>query len=127
MSQTDDTFNVFDPTGMFKTMRDSSMESWSKMMIQLVNTDAFAQANGTMLDAWLSNSAPFRKALESGMAQALAKLNLPSRADFISLAERLTNIELRLDDLEAKLDEMRRGTRKAGAPKAKPAAGEDKP
>ena len=34
-----DTFNPFDPTGMFKSMRDAGMDAWSKMMIQLVNTE----------------------------------------------------------------------------------------
>ena len=34
-------------------MRDAGMDSWSKMMIQLVNSDAYARANGTMLDTWL--------------------------------------------------------------------------
>jgi hypothetical protein len=115
MSQTNDTFNPFDPTGMLKTMRETGMDSWSKMMIQLVNTDAYAQANGTMLDAWLTNSAPFRKAVESAMAQVLAKLNMPTRADVIGLAERLTNIEMRLDDLEAKLEEVRPAARKGAA------------
>ena len=97
---------------MFKTMRDANMDAWSKMMIQLVNTDAYAQATGTMLDAWLTTSAPFRKALETTMTQALTNLNMPTRADVTSLAERLTNIEMRLDDLEAKLDEsLRAGAR----------------
>jgi hypothetical protein len=127
MSQTDDTFNPFDPTGMFKTMRDSGLESWSKMMIQLVNTDAFAQANGTMLDAWLTNSAPVRKVMEVSMAQALAKLNMPTRADLISLAERLTNIELRLDDLEAKLDEMSAPRKGSPRQKAGPGPAENNP
>jgi hypothetical protein len=115
MSQPDDTFNPFDPTGVFKEMRNAGMDAWSKMMIQLVNTEAYARANGQMLDAWLVTSTPFRNALESAMAQALAKLNLPSRADFINLAERLTNIEMRLDDLDAKLDELRPAPRKGGA------------
>jgi hypothetical protein len=105
MPNNDGPFNPFDPTGMFKNLRDSGMDSWSKMMIELVNTDAYARATGQMLDAWLANSAPFRKALESVMTQVLASFNLPSRADWISLAERLTNIEMRLDDLEARLDE----------------------
>jgi hypothetical protein len=101
-------FNFFDPTGMLKTMRDSSVETWSKMMIELVNTDAYACATGEMLDAWLSNSAPFRKAIEAAMTRALGNLNMPNRAEIISLAERLTNIETRLDDMEAKLDECLR-------------------
>ena len=106
MSEKDDAFNPFDPTGMFKNMRDTSMDAWSKMMIQLVNTDAYARAVGASLDGWLSASAPFRKAVEAAMTQALVNLNLPTRADVVGVAERLTGIELRLDDLEAKLDEI---------------------
>ncbi len=108
-------FNPFDPTGMLKTIRDANMETWSKMMIEYVNTDAYARVTGEMLDAWLSNSAPFRKAIEAAMAQALGNLNLPSRAEVVGLAERLTNIEMRLDDMEAKLDESLRGARRTSA------------
>jgi len=124
MSQTNDTFNPFDPTGMLKSMRDSNLDAWSKMMIQLVNSDPYAQATGTMLDAWLSASVPFRKALEATMTQVLTKLNMPTRSDVTSLAERLTNIEMRLDDLDAKLDERGRAARQAAGPKTKPNAGE---
>jgi hypothetical protein len=104
MSQTNDTFNPFDPTGMFKGLRDGGMESWSKMMIQLVNSDAYAQATGALLDAWLSSSSVFRKLIESTVTQVLTSLNMPTRSDITSLAERLTNIEKRLDDLDAKLN-----------------------
>jgi hypothetical protein len=127
MSEKDDMFNIFDPTGMFKTMRDGNMDSWSKMMIQLVNTDAYGQAIGTTLDTWLSTSAPFRKVMEKVMIQVLTNLQLPTRADVIGLAERLTNIEVRLDDLEAKLDESQRATRKAAGPKTRPGTAENKP
>jgi hypothetical protein len=127
MSAANDTFNPFDPTGMFKNIRDANMDAWSKMMIQFVNTDAYAQATGAILDTWLSTSGPFRKALESAMVQVLTNLSLPTRADVISLAERLTNIELRLDDLEAKLDESLRAGRKPSNAKARPSAGEGHP
>jgi hypothetical protein len=33
---------------------------------------------------------------------------MPSRTEVLSLSERLTNVELRLDDLDAKIDEIRR-------------------
>ena len=68
-------------------------------------TVTYAQASGAMLDAWLTSSAPFRKAIESTMTQVLTQLNMPTRSDVTNLAERLTHIEMRLDDLEAKLDE----------------------
>ena len=119
MSQTPETYNPFDPTGMFKGLRDANLDAWSKMMIQLVNTEAYAQATGVMLDAWLSGSGPFRKAVQASMAQALSSVNMPTRDDVTRLAERLTNIEVRLDNLEAKLDEGRRAARPAPGPKGK--------
>ena len=108
MSDKNDTFDPFDPTGMFKSMRDANMDAWSKMMIQFVNTEAYARATAEMLDAWMTNSTPLHRAMEKTMAQVLANMQMPSRADVVRLAERLTNIELRLDDMEAKLDEIQR-------------------
>jgi hypothetical protein len=125
MSDNSSPFNPFDPAGMFKSMRDSGMESWSKMMIDLVNSDAYAQATAVMLDAWLSSSAPFRKVLDTAMTQALAHANMPSRVEVTGLAERLTNIEMRLDDLEAKLDDALHAERKSAVrARAKPASGD---
>lgn len=124
MAEKSENFDPFDPTGMFRMMRDNSMDAWSKMMIQLVNTDAYSKATGTMLDTWLSSSAPFRKMLETVMTQVLTNLNMPNRGDVISLAERLVNIEMRLDDLEAKLEENLRNGRKAARPKSHAGPGE---
>lgn len=121
MSQKEET-NPFDPTGMFKNMRDAGMDAWSKMMIQMVNSEAYSKATGAMLDTWLSTSAPFRKAIESTMTQVLTQLNMPTRADVTGLGERLTNIEMRLDDLEAKIDEGQRSAPKAAPSKAKDAS-----
>jgi hypothetical protein len=122
MNQKSDQPNPFDPTGMFKNMRDAGMDAWSKMMIQMVNSEAYAQATGAMLDAWLTGSAPLRKAVESTMTQVLTQLNMPTRTDVTGLGERLTHIEMRLDDLEAKLDE-----RAQPAPKATPSKTKETP
>ena len=97
--------NPFDPTGVFNELRDSTMDAWAKTMVNVVNTDAYSEATGAMLDAWLTSSGPFRKVIEGTMTQVLANLNLPTRSEVTTLAERLTNIEMRLDDLDAKLDE----------------------
>lgn len=105
MTTSNGDFNPFDPTGMLKSMRDTNMDAWAKMMVELVHTEAYAESTGAMLDAWLTSSGPFRKAIEDSMAQVLVQLNLPTRDDVTRIAERLTNIEMRLDDLEAKLDE----------------------
>jgi hypothetical protein len=126
MSQTNDNFNPFDPTGMLKGIRDANLDAVSKMMIECVSSDAYARATGTVLDGWLAGSTPFRKAVEAALTQALAGLNMPSRGEVASLAERLTNVEMRLDDIEAKLDECLRAVAprsRAGA-KNKAANGE---
>jgi len=122
MTQKASDTNLLDPTAMFRSMRDAGMDSWSKIMIQVVNSEAYAQASSAMLDAWMTSSAPFRKVVESTMTQALTQLNMPTRSDITSLAERLTHIELRLDDLDAKLDEPRHAAPKAAPSKAKDAS-----
>jgi hypothetical protein len=124
MSESSDTFNPFDPTGMFKNMRDANMESWSRMMIEFVNSEAYAKATAVMLDAWLASSMPFRKAMETAMKQTLGQLQMPTRDDVISLAQRLTQIETRLDDLEATLEERLPLRRKPGS---KPPSNMEKP
>lgn len=96
----------FDPTEAFKEMRDSYMGAWAKGMVDTVNSDAYAKASGMMLNAYLSTSSPFREAVEKVMLQTLQQMSMPSRADIISLAERTINIEVRLDDMDAKLDRI---------------------
>jgi hypothetical protein len=87
-------------------MQEANMDAWSKAMVQAVNTESYAKAAGVFLDAYLAASGPFREALEKTMRQALQQLSIPSKDDFVSLAERMTNIELRLDDMDAKLDRI---------------------
>jgi hypothetical protein len=87
-------------------MRDNYLDAWAKAMVETVNTDAYAQATGMMLDTYLTASQPFRETLEKVMPQTLQQLNLPSRTDFISLAERVTHIEMKLDDMESALDRI---------------------
>src|SRR5947209_14767758 len=108
MSKQPDITNPLDPLGTWRAARDASLESWSKMMIDLVNSEAYSQATAQWLDAYLTLSQPFQRAMEKTMTQVLTGLNMPARADVIGLAERLTNVEMRLDDLDAKLDDIQR-------------------
>lgn len=90
----------------WKSMRDTSMDSWSKMMIDTVNSDEYSRTSGQWLDTYLTLSQPFRRLIDLMMTQVLSNLNMPMRTDVTSLAERLTNIETRLDDQDAKLDDI---------------------
>jgi hypothetical protein len=97
-----------DPFEPFREMRDAYLDSMAKVMVETVNTEGYAQANGAMLDSYLTASAPFREAIEKWMVLTLQQLSLPSRQEVAALAERFTNMEMRLDDLDAKLDRIAR-------------------
>ncbi len=94
----------YDAFEAWRGLRDANMDAWAKMMVVAVNTDTYSKATGAMLDSCLTASNPFREMLQETMVRALGQLSMPTRDDFVSLAHRLTNIELRLDDLDAKLD-----------------------
>jgi polyhydroxyalkanoic acid synthase PhaR subunit len=100
--------NPFDPFEAWRKMQEANMDAWAKAMVQAVNAESYAKATGAMLDAYLAASGPFREAIEKTMRQAMQQLSIPTRDDFVSLAERMTNIELRLDDMDAKIDRIER-------------------
>jgi len=105
----------FDPMEPWRGVRDVYLDAWAKSMVDMVNTEAYAQATGTMLDTYLTASAPFREAVEKAMLKTLEHLAMPTRADVVSIAERMTNIEMRLDDLDAMLDAIRNLIASAGS------------
>jgi hypothetical protein len=108
MSTQPETPEPFDPFGPWRVTRDATLETWSKLMIDFVNSEAYSQATSQGLDTYLTLSQPFQRAIETTMTQVLTELNMPTRADTTSLATRMTNIETRLDDLDIKLDEIQR-------------------
>jgi phage shock protein A len=102
----DEKDKIYDPFAMLREMRDTYLDAVSKTMVQAVNSEEYAKATGAMLEGYLTASAPLREEMEKTTVQALRQLGLPTRLEVASLAERFTNVELRLDDLDAKLDRM---------------------
>ena len=95
-----------DPTETFREMRDAYLEIWSKNLIETVNSEGYAKASGAALDGLLAVAAPFKEPTEKAMLTVLQQLNMPTSADFMGLAGRFTNVELLLDNLDAKLDRI---------------------
>lgn len=102
-----------DPMDAWREMRDAWLQNWAKVMVDTVNTDAYAKTTGTLLDSYLTASAPVREAMGKVMLSTLAQLSMPSRDDVLGIAERLTNLEMRLDDMDAKLDRIDRSVAKS--------------
>lgn len=106
MTQPPNGFDPNDPIGTWRAWRDASLEAWAKSLTAMVNTETFSQAIGAQLDALLAISGPVQQAVQQYMERYLAQAQLPSRNEVVTLAERLTNIEFRLDDMQAQLDEL---------------------
>ncbi len=106
MSESNNEGKSFDPFEAWRGVRNVGMEAWAKAMTEAVNSEEYAKTSGTTLDAYLTASIPLRDMLEKAMTQALQQMNMPTRDDFISLAERLIQVEMRLDDMDAKLDDI---------------------
>ena len=106
MSAEKETTKTPDPFEAFRDMRNAYLDAMSKVMIDAVNSEEYAQATGTMLNSALALSAPFREAFDKSMGMALQQLSLPSRQEVAALALRFANMEMRLDDMDAKLDRI---------------------
>jgi hypothetical protein len=91
---------MLDPLGFWKTSREATLEAWSKLMINTVNSDEYARFTGNLLDQYLSATQPVQDMVQKSMTYSLAYLNMPTRDEVLSLAERLVHIETRLDDLD---------------------------
>ncbi|RRR65784.1 MAG: hypothetical protein EI684_22135 [Candidatus Viridilinea halotolerans] len=116
-------FDPNDPFGNWRSIRDANLDAWAKGMTSLVNTEVFAKAIGMQLDTLLAASAPVQDMVNKNMETYLSTMNMPSRGEIVSLATRLTNIEMRLDDMQAQLDEVLDALRSlaaAPAPSAPP-------
>ena len=95
-----------DPLDQWRELRDAYMDIWAKASGEAVNSDSYAQASGAMLEAFLTTSSPYRDAQKKAMVSALEQCNMPSRDDYVRLAERMGNMELLLDDMDAKLRQV---------------------
>jgi len=114
-----------DPLEQWRELRDTYVDIWAKASGEAVNSEAYAQASGTMLEAFLTTSSPFRDAQKKAMVSALEQCNMPSRDDYLRLADRLANLELLLDDMDARLRQVHQILSKPAAQPAvaaKPAA-----
>jgi hypothetical protein len=90
-----------------RAVRDNGMEAWARATIRVTSSSAYARLSGLLSQPGLIAAAVVRKVTETSMSGLLARLNMPSRADVFALSQRLTHIQMAVDDLGAAMDAMR--------------------
>ena len=95
-----------DPFAQMIHFYDTWAKSWADVMSQTVASKGFAESMGRQLEGSLDALTLVRRQVSELMEQYLRQMNLPTRKEVISMAERLTKIEMAMDDLDAKLDDV---------------------
>jgi len=95
-----------DPFAQMIQFYDAMSKSWAKAMSDAVSSESFARSMGEQMEGSLEIAALMRRQMAEVMEKYLEGMNLPTRKEVINVAERLSRIEMALDDLDAKLDEV---------------------
>lgn len=108
--------------GTLREVRDTGMQAWAEAAKVIASSDPFLRLQNLLVQPGLLAAGMMRKTTETGMAQFLGRLNLPSRADVLSLSTRMTHIEATLDDLGAALEALRPAAARPVVREARPRA-----
>lgn len=96
----------FDPFAQMIQFYDSMGKSWASAMSDAVASKSFADSMSEQMESNLEAMSLARKQFGDFMEQYLQQMNLPTRKEVVTMSERLTKLEMALDDLDAKLDEI---------------------
>lgn len=89
-----------------KKMQGIWLDGWAKMLGEGVQTPEYGKMMGQWMETWLSTGGSARQQLEQITEQYLEQMSLPSRKELTSVAKRITHLEMKLDDLDAKMDQV---------------------
>jgi uncharacterized protein Yka (UPF0111/DUF47 family) len=102
----DEDENQENPFGRMVQFYDDWTKTWAGAASEMVSSKSFADSMAQQLDSTLSMTQLVRRQMSEIMEQSLQQMSLPTRKQVLSIAERMTNIEIRLDDMEARLDKV---------------------
>jgi len=103
--------------GKVRGVRDSAMDDLAKMTLAWTSSDVYQGMNASIVKPVMLLAGISRKATRSVTAGALGRLNLPSREDVLALSQRLTRMEMVLDDLGAGMDQLLRSSVRGQRPR----------
>jgi len=91
-----------DLEAMTRQWQEIMVDSWSKATKQVVGSDSFAAASSSYMDWALS----WQKQMRSNTGQFLDSLEFPKRSDIARLSKQISAVELRIADMEDRMDKM---------------------
>lgn len=95
-----------DPFAQMVQFYDDWTKTWASAMSGTASSKGFADTVAQQMESSLSSVGLVRRQMADLMEQSLQQMSLPTRKDLTNLAQRMTAVEMRLDDIEAKLDEV---------------------
>lgn len=95
-----------DPLAPMMQFYDSWVKTWSGTMSETVASEQFAETMAKQMEGNLEAMAVVRRQVGETMEQYLHQMSLPTRDEVLGLAERLTKLEMAIDDVDAKVDEI---------------------
>jgi len=98
--------SMIDPFSQMFQFYEGFQKSWSGIMSETVSSKSFAESMGQQLESSLDTMTLFRRQFGDIMEQYLQQMSLPTRKEVISIAKRITQLELAMDDLNAKMDDV---------------------
>lgn len=90
-----------DYEALWKQWRDTTIDGWSKVTREVVESDVFARSMTANLDLYLTGW----KQMREGSAQFLDMLDLPRREDLARLSAQIASAETRVVECEERIDE----------------------
>ena len=106
MSEEDPKKTQADPMASMMQFYEQWTQTWAKSMSETVANPRVAEMMAQQTEGSLEFWAMVRRQVGEAMEQYLQQMSLPTQSEVVSLAERLTTIEMRLDDMDEKLDEI---------------------
>src|ERR671939_828525 len=88
-----------DPFELWRQIYETNERAWNAVLERTVNTPAFAESSGKILETFLSA----QKTVRDNMRAYLEQVNLPTREDISRLGELIVGLEEKIDQLDDRL------------------------
>lgn len=97
---------ISDPAEMWIQLYDNWAKTWASAMSEAVASERFVESAVQQMEGGIGAAELVQRQTREIMERALEQMHIPTREQVISLAQRMTEIEVRLDDIQAGQDDI---------------------